>query len=95
MLPGGTVCSCPQHRNVTGDSPRYLGGCAPGSNIGSSINQNSCLHLGHIAAAIILKPEVCIDVPKIKIDRLITPIESGMHGRKPTATQEKGFLTRE
>ena len=67
MLLGGTVCSCPQDRNDIGDSPRYFGGCPPGSNMGSSISQNSCLHLGHIAAAIILKPEVSIETPKIKL----------------------------
>jgi hypothetical protein len=57
--------------------------------MGSSINQNSCLHIGQIAAAIILKPEVSIEAPKIKIDGLIMPITSGMYGRKPAATQEK------
>jgi hypothetical protein len=89
MLLGGTVCSCPQHRNVIGDSPRYFVGCPPGSNMGSSINQNSCLQIGHIAAAIILKPEVSIYTPKIRIEGLIIPIESGMYGRKLTATREK------
>jgi hypothetical protein len=75
MLLGGTDCTCPQHMHVIGDSPGYSGGCQPGSNMGSSSNQNSCLHVGHVAVAIILKPEVGIKTPENKNRCLIRPIE--------------------